>query len=195
MFWEYSPSSANIASDWLRAKRALLWMRKKYKWMTVSIVHSLRRELTYLLTCERRSLVSWTQNDVVFSWITMLGMIKVYWLDFSLRFGSCCLPRFCRQFGPKLASHYKPVKKTKYSSSSSPNHVRGLKVRLSSIKKRIIIRRAVWTVRPIKNAERLSSRPNGHTPVLLPLSTSKDYKCIYNLWYECVSRFGLAVRR
>ena len=31
MFWEYSPSSANIASDWLRAKRALLWMRKKYK--------------------------------------------------------------------------------------------------------------------------------------------------------------------
>ena len=29
MFWEYSPSSANLASDWLRAKRALLWMRKK----------------------------------------------------------------------------------------------------------------------------------------------------------------------
>ena len=29
MFWEYSPISANIASDWLRAKRALLWMRTK----------------------------------------------------------------------------------------------------------------------------------------------------------------------
>ena len=29
MFWEYSPSSVNLASDWLRAKRALLWMRKK----------------------------------------------------------------------------------------------------------------------------------------------------------------------
>ena len=29
MFWEYSPSSANLASDWLRAKRPLLWMKKK----------------------------------------------------------------------------------------------------------------------------------------------------------------------
>ena len=29
MFWEYSPSSANIASDRLRAKRVLPWTRKK----------------------------------------------------------------------------------------------------------------------------------------------------------------------
>ena len=29
MLWDYSPSSANIASDWLRAKRALLQTRKK----------------------------------------------------------------------------------------------------------------------------------------------------------------------
>ena len=29
VFWEYSPNSANIASDWLTAKIALLWMRKK----------------------------------------------------------------------------------------------------------------------------------------------------------------------
>ena len=29
MFSEYIPHSANLASDWLRAKRALLWMRKK----------------------------------------------------------------------------------------------------------------------------------------------------------------------
>ena len=38
---ENSTSSANIASDWLRAKRALLWMRKKKKKkkrMTVSIL-------------------------------------------------------------------------------------------------------------------------------------------------------------
>ena len=28
-FWEYSPSSLNLASDWLRTKRAFLWMRKK----------------------------------------------------------------------------------------------------------------------------------------------------------------------
>ena len=29
----------------------------------------------------------------------------------SLHFESCCPLRFCRRFGPKLASHYKPVKK------------------------------------------------------------------------------------
>ena len=31
MFCEYSPSSAKLVSDWLRAKRSLLWMRKKRK--------------------------------------------------------------------------------------------------------------------------------------------------------------------
>ena len=53
MFWEYLPSSANLVSDWLRAKRALLWMWKKEKenWMRVSMLHWLSRELTYLLTC------------------------------------------------------------------------------------------------------------------------------------------------
>ena len=50
-----------------------------------------------------------TQNEIVVSWITLWGMIKVYWLDFSLHFRSCCLLRVCRKFGPKLASHYKPV--------------------------------------------------------------------------------------
>ena len=67
MFWEYSPFSANLASDWLKAKTALLWMRKreKSKWMTVSLLYSLRKEPAYLLTCGRRSLVSGTQNDIV----------------------------------------------------------------------------------------------------------------------------------
>ena len=83
MFWEYSPSLTNLASaDWLRTKTALLWMRKKEKdkWTTVSILHSVRREQTYLLTCGRRSLVSGTQNDIVVSWITLWRMIKVSWL-------------------------------------------------------------------------------------------------------------------
>ena len=44
----------------------------KIKMMTVSLVfHSLRRECFYLLTCGRRSLVSWTQNEIVVSWITL----------------------------------------------------------------------------------------------------------------------------
>ena len=29
MLQEYSPSLANLASDWLRAKRALLWVRRE----------------------------------------------------------------------------------------------------------------------------------------------------------------------
>ena len=31
MFWGYSPSSANLVSDWLKAKTALPCMRKKKK--------------------------------------------------------------------------------------------------------------------------------------------------------------------
>ena len=34
---------------------------------SVSILHSLRRELPYLLTCGRRSFVSGIQNDIVVS--------------------------------------------------------------------------------------------------------------------------------
>ena len=126
--------------------------------MTVLILLSLRRKLTYFLTCGRRSLVSGTYNDKVVSWITLWGMIKVYGLDFSLHFGSCCLLRFCHKFGPKRASHYKPVKKRSIVRRTVRTMFGELvKVRLSSIKKRIIVRRTVWsmfgevTVRSVKN--------------------------------------------
>ena len=82
--------------------------KKKKKWMTVSLGSSLASYLFYffyLLTCGRSSLVSETQNEIVVSWITLWGVMKVYWLDFSLHFRSCCLLRVCRKFGPKLASH------------------------------------------------------------------------------------------
>ena len=71
-------------------QRALQWMRKKEneKWTTVLMLHSLQREFTYLLTCGRHSLVSENQiNDTAVRWITLWGMIKVYWFDFSLHFG------------------------------------------------------------------------------------------------------------
>ena len=73
MFWECLPSSVNLVSesDLLRAKRALLLMRKKEKWMTVSRLYTLQRELTYLLTCGRHSLVPVTQNDLVVGCITL----------------------------------------------------------------------------------------------------------------------------
>ena len=80
--------------------------------MTVSLGSSLAPgEFVYLLTSGRRSLVSGTQNEIVVSWITLSGMIKVYWLDLSLAYifdhAVCCAS--ARKVGPKLASHYKPV--------------------------------------------------------------------------------------
>ena len=72
MLWEYSPSSANLASDWLRAKRALLWMRMKGLEIERKVDDdadtSLASESSDLfLSCGRRRLVSGTQNDIVFS--------------------------------------------------------------------------------------------------------------------------------
>jgi len=72
------------------------------------------------------------------SWITLWGMMKVYWHDFSLHFRSCCLLRVCSKFGQKLVSHYEPVENE--VSLDCPNHFRRTK---NSIKKRIIVRRTV----------------------------------------------------
>ena len=51
------------------------------------LIHLLQKELTYLLTCGSQSPVTGIQNDIVLIWITLCGMIKVYWLDFGLHFG------------------------------------------------------------------------------------------------------------
>ena len=109
--WEHSPYWTIIASDWLRAELSCGWRKNQNKngWRCRSVLHSLWGEFVYLLTFGRRSLVSETQNEIVVSWITLRGMIKIYWLDFSLHFWSCCLLRVCRKFGLKLASHDKPV--------------------------------------------------------------------------------------
>ena len=53
MFWDFSAGSAILVSNWLRAKRGLLWMRKKEKEkekkrMMVLTVQSLRREFVDL---------------------------------------------------------------------------------------------------------------------------------------------------
>ena len=60
--------------------------------MTVSLGFSL---------VEGAALSRRTQNEIVVSWITLWGMIKVYWLDwldFSLHFRSCCLLRALSPF-------------------------------------------------------------------------------------------------
>ena len=70
MFWEYSPSSTNLASDWLRSKTECSPVdeQERKTQMDDGVDTSLfRRKSTFLLTCERRSLVSDTQNDTVVS--------------------------------------------------------------------------------------------------------------------------------
>ena len=91
-----------------------------------------------LLTCGRRSLVSETQNEIVVSWITLWGLMKVYWFDFSLHFRSCCLPQVHTEACISLQASWEPV-----NSSNCPKHVRQTK---SSIKKQIIVRRNVQSM-------------------------------------------------
>ena len=82
IFWEYS---TNIASDWLRAELYCGQRRNTNTngWRCRYLLHSLRGEFVYLLTCGRHSLVSETQNEIVVSWITLWGVMKVYWLDLT----------------------------------------------------------------------------------------------------------------
>ena len=98
MFWEYSPSSTNLASDWLRVESSPVDQEERKRKMDDGVARYFTRfggNIFYFLTCGRCTLVSGTQNDIVVSWIILWRMIKVYWLDFSLHFGSCCLLRFC----------------------------------------------------------------------------------------------------
>ena len=72
MLWEYSPSSANLASDWLRAKTALLWMRKKGLEREEKVDDGADTSLASersdpFVVLWRRRLASGTQNDIVLS--------------------------------------------------------------------------------------------------------------------------------
>ena len=68
MFWKYFASSANIASDWLRAKSSPVDEEKRKRKMDDGFDTSFAsEEFTYLLTCRRCSLVSENQNDIVIS--------------------------------------------------------------------------------------------------------------------------------
>ena len=63
--------------------------------MTVSLGSSLASEgICLFVDLWGRSLVSETQNETVVSWITLWGMMEVYWLDLTLAniFGHavCC---------------------------------------------------------------------------------------------------------
>ena len=52
MFWEYSPCSMNLVSDWLRAESSPVDKEeKKKKWMTVSVGTSLASEGIIYFIC------------------------------------------------------------------------------------------------------------------------------------------------
>ena len=44
MFWEYSPYSTNLVSDWLRAESSPVNEEERKKWMTVSLGTSIASE-------------------------------------------------------------------------------------------------------------------------------------------------------
>ena len=65
MFWEYSPYSTSLASDWLRAESSPVDEEGENKMDDGIARYFTRFGGNYLLTCGRRSLVSGTQNDIV----------------------------------------------------------------------------------------------------------------------------------
>ena len=140
MFWEHSPSSTNIASDWLRAELSCGWGRNKNKngWRCRYVLRPLRRDFFYLLTCGRRSLVSGIPSEIVVNWITLWGMIKfIKYTDLTLAcildHAVCCAS--AASSGRSLHLIASQLR-TKYCSSNGPNHVRWTK---SSIKEWIIV--------------------------------------------------------
>ena len=69
MFWEYSPCSMNLVSDWLRAESSPVDKEEIKIKMDDGVGRYFTRfggnYLFYLLTCGKCSLVSGTQNDIV----------------------------------------------------------------------------------------------------------------------------------
>ena len=108
--------------------------------MTVSILHLLWRELTYLLNCRRPSLVSGIQNDIVElsceEWLKYTDLTLAYILDHA---GCCASPA---SLGWSLHLIISQLR-TKYSLLNCPNHVQWTK---SSIKKWIIVRQTVLSM-------------------------------------------------
>ena len=178
MFWEYSPKF-NTQVLWTLPligweQRALLWMKKKRKkWMMVSILHWLQREITCLLTCGRCSLLSENQYDITVSWTTLWGMIKVYWLDLTLIYildhAVCC--DSAASSGRSLHLIISQLR-MKHSLLNCPNHVQWSK---SSIKKQIIVCWTVWSIFDKQTVHPLKSR--------LPVkATAKVKKSSLNEW-------------
>ena len=106
--------------------------------------------------CVGGAAFSGTQNDMILSWITLWGMIKVYWLD-DLTLAYIWDHAVCSASAASSGRSLHPIishLRTKYSSSNCPYHVRRT---MSSIKKRSKVRRILRAmfgeanVHPVKN--------------------------------------------
>ena len=135
-----------------------------------------------LLTCGRCSLVSETQNEIVVSWITLWGVMKVYWLDLTLAYifdhAVCCASAASSGRSLHLI--------TSQLRMNCPNHIRRTK---SSIKKRIIVRRSV---RSMFGEQTFAQLRTGFTRAL-PLGQTGSHLFllgqhlwfIYTVWSHC----------
>ena len=97
MFWEHSSSSMIIASDWLRAELSCGRRKIKIK-MDDGVARFFTRFGGNFFICwlvgGAALSVSGTQNEIVVSWSTLWGMMKLYWLDLTLAYifdyAVCC---------------------------------------------------------------------------------------------------------
>ena len=147
------PVRRTLPLIWLRAKRALLWMRKKKRRkMDDRVDTSLVSEgICLFVDLWEAQPCPWDPKWYS-SWITLRGMIKVYdlTLAYILDHAVCC----ASAASSGRSSHLIRQLRTKHSSSNCPNHVRRTK---RSIKKQIIVRGIArsmigeQTVCPIKN--------------------------------------------
>ena len=127
-----------------------------------------------VLTCGRRSLVSETQNEIVVSWITLWGMIKVSDLTLAYIFDHavCCASAASSGWSLHLITSQLRTK----SSLDCPNHVRWTK---SSIKKRITVH---WTVQSMFSKQTCAQLRTGFRMTTLMVVWNLSLVIVSGVW-------------
>ena len=152
--------------------------------MTVSLGSSLASEgICLFVDCGRRILVSETQNEIVVSWITLWGMIKVYWLDltwfqptFSIMLSAARLPQVRTEACISLQASWE--------RSKVRRTVRTMFGELkSSVKKRIIVCRTVRSMFGKQTFAQLRTGFRGDVK-------KKEASFVYNLCWAVHASFG-----
>ena len=125
MLGEYSPYLMNLAFDWLRVESSPVNEEEKKRIMVLLGTSLTSEGICLFVDLWEAQHCLWDPEWVV-SWITLWGMIKVYWLDdltlaYTLDHAVCCASAAsctCRSLHLIISQL-----RTKYSSSNCPNHV------------------------------------------------------------------------